>query len=63
MPTNFENDPRDNNARKPNWIVFLAVALVVVIAVAIANRQVDRTTAVAPDKSASEKTVGLAPQK
>jgi hypothetical protein len=36
--------------------------LMVVAAVALANRQVDRTTGMAPDKGASEKTVGLSPQ-
>ncbi|MDQ8729503.1 hypothetical protein [Bradyrhizobium sp. LHD-71] len=59
MPTDF-----DSNSPPPNrkWIAPLVIAIVFSVAIALANRQVDRTTAMAPDKAPSEKTVGLAPQ-
>lgn len=61
MPTNF--DPDTPNPR-PKWIAFLVIAVVFVVAIALANRQVDRTTGMAPDlKGASEKTVGISPEK
>lgn len=63
MPTDFDDDPRDRYDPRPKWTVLFVIALVFVAAIALANRQVDRTTAIAPDKGASEKTVGLSPQK
>jgi hypothetical protein len=61
MPTDFEPEtPQRPQQRK--WIALLAIAVVFVAAIAFANRQVDRTTAVAPDKAPSEKTIGLEPQ-
>jgi hypothetical protein len=63
MPTDFDDDPRDKYDPRPNWTLLFVIALVVVVAIAAANRQVDRTTAIAPDKAASETTVGLSPQK
>jgi hypothetical protein len=63
MPTDFDEDPRERYDSRPNWMVLLAIALLVVAAIALANRQVDRTTAIAPDKAGSERTVGISPQK
>ena len=60
MPTDFDDDPRGKYDLRPNWPILFVIVLVVVAAVALANRQVDRTTAIAPDK---EKTIGLSPQK
>jgi hypothetical protein len=60
MPTDFEPENPPRLQRK--WIALLALAVVFVAAIAFANRQVDRTTAVAPDKAPSEKTIGLEPQ-
>jgi hypothetical protein len=61
MPTDFEPEtPQPSSPRK--WIALVAVAAAFVFAIALANRQVDRTTAMAPDKAPADKTVGLAPQ-
>lgn len=60
MPTDFEPDTPRPAQRK--WIAILAIVAVFVVAIALANRQVDRTTAMAPDKASTDKTVGLAPQ-
>jgi hypothetical protein len=62
MPTDFDDDPRNKYDSRPKWTFLFVIALMVVAAVALANRQVDRTTGMAPDKGASEKTVGLSPQ-
>jgi hypothetical protein len=60
MPTDFEPErPRPQR----RWLPLLVIAAIFVAAIALATRQVDRTTAVAPDKAPSEKTIGLAPQK
>jgi hypothetical protein len=58
MPTDFE--PETPPPRR--WIALLVIAVAFVVAIGLANRQVDRTTAMAPDKAPSDKTVGLAPQ-
>lgn len=58
MPTDF-----DSNTPRRRWIAPVLIAAVFVVAIALANRQVDRTTGMAPDKAPSEKTVGLEPQK
>lgn len=63
MPTDFDDDPRSKYDPRPNWTILFVIALVLIAAIALANRQVDRTTAMAPDKAASEKTVGLSPQR
>jgi hypothetical protein len=63
MPTDFDEDPRSKYNPRPNWTVLFVIALVVIAAIAVANRQVDRTTAIAPDKGASGTTIGLAPQR
>jgi hypothetical protein len=60
MPTDFEPDRPQPRRR---WIPLLVIGAIFVAAIALASRQVDRTTAVAPDKAPSEKTIGLAPQK
>lgn len=62
MPTNFEPESRSPPPAKRRWLALLAIAAIFILAIAVANRQVDRTTAVAPDKTPSERTVGLAPQ-
>ena len=49
MPTDFDDDPGDKARR--SWIALLALALMFVVAIALANRQVDRTTAIAPAES------------
>lgn len=59
MPTDFEPDRPQPRRR---WIPLLLIGAIFVAAIALASRQVDRTTAVAPDKAPSEKTIGLAPQ-
>jgi hypothetical protein len=61
MPTDFE--PETPRPPTRTWMVLAAIVAVFVFAIALANRQVDRTTGVAPDKAPSEKTIGLAPQK
>lgn len=60
MPTDFE--PETPQSRQRKWMMFVAVAAAFIFAIALANRQIDRTTAMAPDKAPSDKTVGLAPQ-
>jgi hypothetical protein len=60
MPTDFEPDRPQARRR---WIPLLLIGAILVAAIALASRQVDRTTAVAPDKAPSEKTIGLAPEK
>jgi hypothetical protein len=59
MPTDFEPDTPPPQRR---WIALLVIAVVFVVAIGLANRQIDRTTAMAPDKAPADKTVGLAPQ-
>jgi hypothetical protein len=57
MPTDFEPEPP-----RRKWIVPAVIAVVFILAMALAGSQHDRTTAMAPDKAPSDKTVGLAPQ-
>ena len=61
MPTDFEPEQRGMPPQR-KWIALLIIALVFVGAIALANRQVDRTTGMAPEKGPADKTVGLAPQ-